>query len=210
MKKIQILALLAILMFFVQTVPHMVAGFTDGMNDTYKGATIRWAEQYIPVVTAVEYTPEGVAKADSVLNRATGERLPAQVMDVAVPVKPTTGLKAVTIVALPVALFALYGIYTMLRVVFSVVHGNVFSRRNVRRMRIFAYSWLAIGICMEVEFWLTQQAAARQVDMGLYAIDPPTIFMGNDYDWLSYIMLALFTEIFAVGVRMKEEQDLTI
>jgi len=28
--------------------------------------------------------------------------------------------------------------------------------------------------------------------------------------WFGYIMLALFTEIFAAGVKLKEEQDLTI
>ena len=29
-------------------------------------------------------------------------------------------------------------------------------------------------------------------------------------DWISLVVIVLFTEIFAVGVKMKEEQDLTI
>jgi hypothetical protein len=30
------------------------------------------------------------------------------------------------------------------------------------------------------------------------------------YAWFNYMLLALFTEIFAIGVKIKEEQDLTV
>ena len=119
--------------------------------------------------------------------------------DVDTSVKPDKTL-------VPFALFGLYGFYCMMRVVISVSRGKVFTRENANRMRIFVYALILVGLCMEVEHYIQYRDAVSQIQLSGYVTAPYTLH----FSWFSYMILALFTEIFAVGVKMKEEQDLTI
>ena len=47
---------------------------------------------------------------------------------------------------------------------------------------------------------------ASQVQLEGYEVLPYSF----KYAWFNYMLLALFTEIFAIGVKIKEEQDLTV
>ena len=108
--------------------------------------------------------------------------------------------------AFPLVLFALYGFYCMIRVVISVSRGKVFTRENVNRMHLFVYSIILLGICMETYVYLLHKDAVSQIQFSGYELTSYAL----TFSWFSYLILALFTEIFAVGVKMKEEQDLTI
>lgn len=65
---------------------------------------------------------------------------------------------------------------------------------------------LAAGVVMELQQWAIYEYMASQVVLEGYKVVGYTL----EYPWFSYLLLALFTEIFAVGVKLKEEQDLTI
>ena len=103
-------------------------------------------------------------------------------------------------------LFALYGTYCLIRTIISVTRGDVFTRLNVRRMRFFVYSLMLLGAGYEVWRWLSYVEASQRLVLTGYEV----VYEGLQFDWLPYVLLALFTELFAAGVKMKEEQDLTI
>ena len=108
--------------------------------------------------------------------------------------------------AIPIGLLLFYGIYCLVRLVIAVVRGSVFTRPNVRRMRFFVYGVVVGGVWFELFRWFSYLAVTGSVDIPGYEV----AYDGLKYSWLSYILLALFTEIFAAGVKIKEEQDLTI
>ena len=60
---------------------------------------------------------------------------------------------------------------------------------------------------MIVQYWLGEQAALTQISLPGYALISDTLI---ETDWISMIVIILFTEIFAMGTKIKEEQDLTI
>ena len=73
-------------------------------------------------------------------------------------------------------------------------------------MHLFVYSIILLGICMETYEYLLHKDAVSQIQFSGYELTSYAL----TFSWFSYLILALFTEIFAVGVKMKEEQDLTI
>ena len=107
---------------------------------------------------------------------------------------------------MPICLFALYGIYCMFRTVVSVTRGEVFTQKNVRRMRLFIYSLLLAMACIELSQYMNYQMMADQIRLTGYEIAS----YSTKTHWFTYAILTLFTEIFAAGVKIKEEQDLTI
>lgn len=110
------------------------------------------------------------------------------------------------VLSVPLVLFFLFGIYCVGRLIVSVLRGSIFTKRNVSRMRYFVYSLLVFGILMELHQWILYQSVAPQITLEGYEVASYSLTGA----WFGYIMLALFTEIFAVGVKLKEEQDLTI
>ena len=74
-------------------------------------------------------------------------------------------------------------------------------------MRWFSYSYIALQLHMTIQYWLGEQAALAQISLPGYALISDTLI---ETDWISMIVIILFTEIFAMGTKIKEEQDLTI
>ena len=87
-----------------------------------------------------------------------------------------------------------------------MLRGSVFTRQNVRRMRLFVYSTLLLGMLFELMCYASYLNVTTHVVIPGYEV----AYGGLEYTWLPYLLLALFTEIFAIGVKLKEEQDLTI
>ena len=79
----------------------------------------------------------------------------------------------------------------------------MFTSDNVARLRFFTYSFAALYGLMTLHDWLNHLEAVKQVALLGYEV-----VASHDTDFTSLIIL--FTEIFAAGVKIKEEQDLTI
>ncbi len=201
MRKIKLLALLVIVAFVVQDLVGMFSGFTDGLHaagdSTEYNAHFDLAVR--PTDALVPDTLQGVTngvKAPYWATRIEGYgRIQKSVPQV-----------VLNIVAFPLALFVLYGIYCLIRLVIAVLRGSVFTRKNVRRMRIFVYSTLLLGVLFELMSYASYLNVTAHVAIPGYEV----AYGGLEYTWLPYLLLALFTEIFAIGVKLKEEQDLTI
>lgn len=209
MKKIKILALLAVLVFIVQDLTDMCRGFSDGWKDA-KDSTEFLSKHH----HSVHVRPTATLVPDTLINKAFKERVDdgekaifwADVIGADTSIPVSGSLKVITFLYIPFGLFVFYGIYCLIRLFISVVRGCVFTRANVRRMRVFIYS-VILGMIVH-ELW--GYFSYLQASECLVIPDYEVIYSGLRNVWLPYLLLALFTEIFAVGVKIKEEQDLTI
>ena len=205
MKRIRILAVLVIIVFLFVELGDAGRGFMDGWNE---GGEQREFSSF-PISLSLQ--AHEAAKTDSVfcpqLNTyASYEIETVSVNSAGAGIEPSAWRTVLMIVSMLLALFMIYGFYCLFRMVFFVTKGDVFTRKNVYRMRCFAYGVILVSICMEAGSWLQYTEVASQVQFAGYEVASYTL----KGEWLFYIILALLTEIFAVGVKLKEEQDLTI
>lgn len=201
MKKIKLLALLVIVAFVAQDLVDGFRGFTDG----YQAAGDS-TEHKVHFDLAVR--PIDTFVPDTLRSVATGTETPywATRIEGYSDIEPSVAQKAGLVAAILLGLFVFYGIYCLIRLVIAVLRGSVFTRKNVRRMRIFVYSTLLFAVLFELMRYASYLNVAAHVDIPGYEV----VYSGLKYAWLPYLLLALFTEIFAIGVKLKEEQDLTI
>ena len=202
MKAIKILAVLALVMFVIAEVGDGIRGFKDGWNEADEQGALK---MHTPFTLNLE--AENALVLDTLKNQADGKLLP-YVMDRA----EVDGLKYPAwfgwgwLLIMPFALLFFYAFYCVVRVILSVSRGEVFTQENVRRMRFFAYPVMAAAFVLELHQWMLYDYMASQVMLEGYRVASYTL----EYPLFCYVMLALFTEIFAAGVKLKEEQDLTI
>lgn len=202
MKAIKILAVLAMVMFVVAEVGDGIRGFRDGWNEIDEQAALK---MHAPFTLNLE--AENALVLDTLKNQVDGKSLPyvmdrAEVDGLTYPAWYGWGW----LLIIPFALLCLYGFYCVVRVILSVSHGEVFTQENVRRMRFFAYSVMVGAFVLELHQWMLYDYMASQVMLEGYRVASYTL----KNPLFCYVMLALFTEIFAAGVKLKEEQDLTI
>ena len=88
----------------------------------------------------------------------------------------------------------------------AVTRREVFIRDNVFRMRVFIYTIILMGILLELKRYCQYCDVVSQIHLAGYEIESYWL----KYPWFYFLILALFTEIFAIGVKIKEEQDLTV
>lgn len=202
MKAIKILAVLALVMFVIAEMGDGIRGFKDGWNEADEQGALK---MHTPFTLNLE--AENTLVLDTLKNQADGKLLP-YVMNRA----EVDGLKYPAwfgwgwLLIMPFALLCFYAFYCVVRVILSVSRGEVFTQENVRRMRFFAYPVMAAAFVLELHQWMLYDYMASQVMMEGYRVASYTL----EYPLFCYVMLALFTEIFAAGVKLKEEQNLTI
>lgn len=201
MRKIKLLALLVIVAFVVQDLMDMTRGFTDGMQA--EGDSMEYNAHFDLAVR-----PTDALMPDTLQGVTNGVKAPywATRIEGHGRIQKSVPQVVLNIAAFPLALFVFYGIYCLIRLVISVLRGSVFTRQNVRRMRIFVYSTLLLGVLIEVISYVSYLNITAHVDIPGYEV----VYDGLSFTWLPYLLLALFTEVFAIGVKLKEEQDLTI
>ena len=206
MKKIKILALLAVVMFIVQDLTDMTRGFSDGWRDAKEGTEFGGMPSTLFVVRPTE-----ALVPDTLQGRVSGVKVPfwATQVEAQGKVDPSVAMKVTMLVLIPVAPLMFYGIYCLIRLIVSVVRGSVFTRKNVRRMRFFVYSIMLAGVVAELFGWFSYQNAVEHVLLPGYEL----VYSGLKYEWVAYFLLALFTEIFAIGKislgELAEKIDLT-
>lgn len=202
MKLVRILALAVIAIFFVETVKEFIPGFIDGWTEA--GDSTSFGNESICL--DVKPTDAGTVAVDSLMNSRLKEQVPYTINAINTRGECPVWYKIALVACFPFAIFALFGYYCLIRLVLSVTRGHIFIGKNVLRMRIFIYSGLLMGLIMEVSQYFIYQEWASQIVLNGYEVTDYNL----KYPWLAYLTLALFTEIFAAGVKIKEEQDLTI
>lgn len=164
----------------------------------------------------VHLLPAGIERGagffrDSVYNAKSGSYVPAAYSSlmVSVPTSPSPWLMGVegllSILQLGVLLWA---VVLFVRLVVSINRSDIFNWRNVRRLH-------RIGIALVTGFCCTLASAWLNIHSleGAFALEGYRLSM-TDAVSTTLLVLGLCAlivgEVFAIGLRMKEEQELTI
>lgn len=183
-------------------------GFEDGHNsamEIYEPGRHIIPHHATSVKLNVEPLPE--TTVDSLSNNRVDWTLPYTVTEIETYAKPSAWHILVMGLAIPGIFLFLIGFCSLIRLLISISRREVFTSANVRRLRWFAYTSASLEILIAVDEWIVGNAAVEQISLPGYKI---ISYAGYSPDWVAVIIPILFAEIFAIGAKMKEEQDLTI
>lgn len=204
MKKIKIIGIITILVILCENVLSFSEGidsFKEGWNSARGTEKVSTANLY-----SVDVQPTAEIR-DSLYNTKMGHNVPYAITRVEAYADFPGWVMLITPLIFIAGLCYLYGFYCLIRLLISVSRREVFTGKNVFRLRLFAYSQAAaIGL-----LWLFDRVSnhyvVQQLQMPGYEVKSGAEF---SVEWMLLALIILFAEIFAVGVKIKEEQDLTI
>lgn len=214
MKKFKILGIIAIVVIIISIIDFIQAEWKNVEKGWQEGS--RQAEQmdrkdpqsipYTTTLIGVNVKAVSEVVTDSLTNTDYGRHMPYEISEITTYVKPPIWHHLIMFLILPVAGSFLFGFYCLIRMLISMSRRHVLTRTNVWRMRCFAYSYMAINLC---EFLMEQlqSSTLKQIDLPGYEIIG---LADHSVHWMGTILFLLFAEIFAVAVKLQEEQELTI
>lgn len=207
MKKFRILGIIAIIAMVANLAINFEDGWSSFLKGYHEGAR---SHKTIPnnlYRVSLEVMPTEGTTNDSIFNEVAERKLPYQVSEITTYTQPSQWITLVMILT-AFSMFAfIFGFCFFVRFLIEVSKRNVFCEANVWRIRFFVYSYTAIIVSMELFAWIAGSAALAQTHIpGYQIIDHAEASPA----WLPVIMMIILAECFAIGVKMKEEQDLTI
>ena len=139
---------------------------------------------------------------DTLYNEKTGERIPANIREgtIEAPKGDNTQISVVGVSALVMVLTAIIMlIFNFIKIIASVNKSIIFAWINVRRLRIIGLGFIlffVLDVLMSIYDSVATSGFVMEALSASYLIEGMIAFV--------------VAEIFAVGLRLKEEQDLTI
>ena len=211
MKKFRILgiiAIIAILANFIGGLDEDWKDFKKGFEEGQSGATEMYESGH-HMITRVKLNvkPLSGTTVDSLNNNRVDSPLPYTITEIETYAKPSAWYILVIGLAIPGLFFFLIGFYSLIRLLISISRREVFIPANVLRLRWFAYTSASLKILTTIGEWLTGNAAMNQISIPGYKI---ISYVGYSPDWVAIILPILFADIFAIGLKIKEQQHLTI
>ena len=187
----------------------VVEGFVEGQNmarDMHGDKT---------PFTSVFLTmrPDGIGQyPDSLYNNASGKYMPAQYRQVVVKVKDHAYTGWHIALYTIMALFALISIVVMavcfLKLVYAINKSRIFDWKNVLKLRMIGIAMLVFFVSDAIISYMVYYMNVAQIDIKGYIVQSTGM---SDFSLLlPALIILLIAEIFAMGLRLKEEQDLTI
>ena len=212
MKKFKILGIISIAIIIIHTIGNFSdyrKGFSEGRNhaDQVRADSISNKPNEVAFnrITVRPLIPS--SEWEKVPNNAFGKDVPYHTSSIITYVKPSHWYNVILFLVFPLAIGFFYGFYCLINFLINVARRKIFTDKNVHCMRWFTYSYVSIQLYHIALYWISEQAALAQISLPGYELVGDTLIKA---DWISMIIIILFAEIFAVGTKIKEEQDLTI
>ena len=207
MKKFRILGIIAI----IAMVAGIAINFEDGWRSFKKGydegnRTYNTIPDNLYRVSLEVVPIEGVSN-DSIFNQVAERKVPYQVSEITTYTQPSKWITLVMIISGLSCIAFIIAFFFFIQFLVEVSKRNVFCEANVWRIRFLVYSYTAIVISMELFAWIAGGAAIAQTQIPGYQIIDHAEASPS---WIPVIMMIILAECFAIGVKMKEEQDLTV
>lgn len=210
-RRLNILCLLVVLVLgysVLEAMYYMGEGFMAGVEMTQTNEGLDRAKN----MKAISVVPADFSEfTDSVYNEKIGSYVPALYgqLVISVPVKTShTVMAIVSLVQILGVVASVVGVILFVKLIVSINRSLIFSWRNVRRLRWLGVALIFHYLCMLVPLLV----ASREVNE-VFALRGYEL---HQSDLVSIITLVLaivsfiVAEVFAIGLKMKEEQDLTI
>lgn len=204
MKKIKIIGIITILVILCENVLSFSEGidsFKEGWNSARGTEKVSTANLY-----SVDVKPT-TEMQDSLYNTKMGHNVPYTITQVETYADFPGWIMLLMPLIFIAGLCYLYGFYCLIRLLISVSRREVFTGKNVFRLRLFAYSQATVVGLIWLFEWVSNHYVVQQLQLPGYEAKSGT---GFSVEWMLLMLVILFAEIFAIGVKIKEEQDLTI
>ncbi|WP_373722605.1 DUF2975 domain-containing protein [Bacteroides heparinolyticus] len=149
--------------------------------------------------------------SDSVYNEKSGRYVPASYSSMVISVETHALAWKRTVNVLLVFLhlgLSVWGMVLFIRLIISINKSDIFNWRNVRRLRRLGVV-LILGFCSVLAGAYMDLASVREV-FSLRGYDLSLSEMANVTTLVLGLCALIVGEVFAIGLKMKEEQDLTI
>ena len=101
-----------------------------------------------------------------------------------------------------------WALVLFIRLIVSINKSDIFSWRNVRRLRRLGILLLAAFGCALLQEWIKLQAVRQVLEIPGYELTLSDAVRGSTL--LLGLCALIVGEVFAIGLKMKEEQELTI
>ncbi|MCD7936538.1 MAG: DUF2975 domain-containing protein [Tannerellaceae bacterium] len=210
--------------FLMQTyylLPEMMQAFKEGyeagihmgekaVEENDKSHLLK-GEEFMPVPLAL--TPHSYTNPmpDSLYNAKTGKWMPAQIENITVEYKKEIDLVQ-HLLLLPVSLLSAAGLLlaliSFIRLLLAINKSVIFEWKNVKRLRLIGVGFIVTFICHFIIGYVNYHFAWNHIMLADYKISS-TILWDNVNLILGFISL-LLAEVFAIGLSLKEKQELTI
>lgn len=180
-------------------------GYKEGMNRA-SDKPVHFDSFYLALrPTGDSYMP------DSIVNKKTGEWVSTRITETYVRVPKAEGPGIDLLWIFPSAIILIGGsimiIFNFMKIILAVNKSIIFDWINVRRLRRIGIGFIIIFVANTVVSLFHNNLALENIEFENYNIINSSI----DGGILMFGMIAfLVAEIFAVGLRLKEDQDLTI
>ncbi len=188
-----------------------IAGFSSGMRH---GAEKRNITETNPCnYCYISLVPEEMsqATAQTITDKAGGKEQQAWPTQLIVPTGERMGVFAAIFKLVYTLAFGVLALAALVAFVCFVRNANrddIFTRKNIRLLRVVGWCLFAAGTIVTADGFYDIHMARQAFSLGGYVVD-----YGSAADFTN-IIFGLFTlviaEAFAIGLRMKEEQELTI
>ena len=192
-------------------------GFRDGYNDrriqnNETTATSPTSEKFgNPYFLRLLLNTEKDAPVDSIYNKKTGQYHTAEFTTVKIYSQADTSLSYMSFAILS-TLILLFVFPTLVICFWSVILNinkeKIFDRSNIRSLRIMGVCFCLLAFCLGIPELILEIQAKEIIDIEGYSIVSGEWFMSSL--WIYALISFLIAEVFAIGLRLKEEQDLTI
>ena len=207
MKKFRILGIIAIIAMVANIAVNFESGWRSFKKGYEEGARSHNTipDNLYPI--SLEVVPiEGIAN-DSIFNPIAERKVPYQVSEITTYTQPSVWITLVMIISGLSYIAFILAFFLFIQFLVEVSKQNVFCEANVWRIRFLVYSYTAIVISMELFAWIAGGSAIAQTQIPGYQIIDHAEASPS---WIPVIMMIILAECFAIGVKMKEEQELTI
>lgn len=183
-------------------------GYQAGIENKDVRAEMEKIENIKPVAVFPDNFP---VFSDSILNEKTGEYVPMiySQMIVSVETQPNIWQMFVLKLTAFANIFAvIFAIFIFIRLIISINKSDIFNWKNVRRLR-----WLGWSLIFSFIFSVIPMAMTSIILSDAFSLKGYSLHL-TEFMSITNLVLGLsgliVGEVFAIGLRMKEEQDLTI
>ena len=209
-----VIVLLVLSYSVLETTYYLGMGFVAGLQKGISKEIGMEEKKELSNLHTVQLIPEDLSDpyfSDSVYNEKSGQYVPASYgqMIVSVDTSPEVLSRASSVLlSLLNFVVMIWAVVLFIRLIAAINRSDIFNWKNVRRLR-------RLGILLVVSFGCSFSGAYLTLHSveKVFAVPGYSLSMTDMVQVTSLVLglsALIVAEVFAIGLRMKEEQDLTI
>ena len=213
-RRLNILCVIVLLVLgysVLETTYYVGLGIKTGIEKGFDSKIDAKAKEEISNVQLVPKDLGGDILIDSVYNEKTGEYVPAAYgqMIVSVNTQPSVLSRIVSLLILILNYVAIvWAVVLFIRLIVSINKSDIFNWKNVRRLRRLGVLLIIGFVCTFLLAFLSFHNVEKVFSVTGYSLSMAD--MVHITSLVLGISALIVAEVFAIGLKMKEEQELTI